>query len=109
MTTRTWEDRLKERIKEPNYGRESAMKEEIAELRAKLAEANEIIDQRNAMLSRGHAEFLQAITDPENQPSQFGTVTLKMYQDAIIGGTGVTKGGVRIDPRDMYPEKKPPG
>lgn len=54
---------------------------EIAELKAMLAESAEIIEQRNAMLSREHADFMQALTDPENQPSQFGTVTLEMYQD----------------------------
>ena len=40
----------------------------------------EVIEQRNAELSRGHADFMQAITDPENQPSQWGTVTLAMYE-----------------------------
>lgn len=40
----------------------------------------EVIEQRNAEIARGHADFMQAITDPENQPSQFGTVTLAMYE-----------------------------
>ena len=47
----------------------------------RIGELEAIVAQRNAMLSRGHADFMQALTDPENQPSQFGTVTLEMYQE----------------------------
>ena len=39
-----------------------------------------VIEQRNAEIKRGHDDFVQAITDPENQPSQWGTVTLAMYE-----------------------------
>lgn len=53
---------------------------QINVLTQKLAYANQVIDQRNAELSRGHADFMQALTDPENQPSQWGTVTLSAYQ-----------------------------
>lgn len=54
----------------------------VVELVEKLDYATDVIDQRNAMLSRGRADFMQALTDPENQPSQWGTVTLQMY-DAL--------------------------
>ena len=39
-----------------------------------------VIEQRNAEIKRGHDDFVQAITDPENQPSQWGTVTLALAQ-----------------------------
>lgn len=41
---------------------------------------SEVIEQRNTELSRGRDDFMQALTDPENQPSQWGTVTLEMYE-----------------------------
>ena len=34
-------------------------------------------------LAKERAAILQAITDPENQPSQFGTVTLAMYEALV--------------------------
>ena len=46
----------------------------------KLDYANQTIEQRNAELSRRYADFMQVLTDSENQPSQFGTVTLEMYE-----------------------------
>ena len=49
---------------------------------AEIAYANEVIEQRNAEIKRGHEDFIQAVTDPENQPSQFGTVTLAMHEAA---------------------------
>jgi len=52
----------------------------VVELVEKLGYANQVIDQRNAELSCGRADFMQALTDPENQPSQWGTVTLSAYQ-----------------------------
>lgn len=82
----------------------------IGELEAQVAYAKEVIEQRNAMLSRGHADFMQAITDPENQPSQFGTVTLAMYQGLEAQVSALTKAlngfianSCRVDwPADIY-------
>ena len=55
--------------------------EEMANaLIVKNAYLDNVIEQRNAELKRGHADFLQVVTDPENQPSQFDTVTLAMYE-----------------------------
>jgi hypothetical protein len=56
------------------------LQDNVKELVEKLDYATEVIGQRNAELSRGRADFMQALTDPENQPSQWGTVTLSVYQ-----------------------------
>lgn len=47
---------------------------------AKNAYLDGVIEQRNAEIKRGRDDFMQALTDPENQPSQWGTVTLEMYE-----------------------------
>lgn len=49
--------------------KQNAIAQEIDELRTRLAEVEKDADVMH-----------QAITDQENQPSQFGTVTLAMYQ-----------------------------
>ena len=54
--------------------------ERTSALIVKNAYLDGVVEQRNAQLKREHDEFVQAVTDPENQPSQWGTVTLAMYE-----------------------------
>ena len=71
---------LDERLRASHAVGRASRDAEVEALNAKLTYANEVIDQRNAEIKRGHDDFIQAVTDPENQPSQFWTVTPKLYE-----------------------------
>jgi hypothetical protein len=48
-----------------------------------INEAIAALKERLAQPEQERDEILQAITDPENQPSQFGTVTLEYHEEKI--------------------------
>jgi hypothetical protein len=49
----------------------------------RLEAAITALKERLAQPEQERDEILQAITDPENQPSQFGTVTLEYHQEKM--------------------------
>jgi hypothetical protein len=56
----------------------------VEEFAALLEEqATAALKERLAQPEQERDEILQAITDPENQPSQFGTVTLEYHEEKI--------------------------
>ena len=61
---------------------------------AAVLKASAEIDRLTRELAEARAErdaILQAITDPENQPSQYGTVTLAMYEKAAAERDALAK------------------
>ena len=75
------EDALRERLSELLTKSVNAIRGEPAEL--SLHSWHDLPELCNGLmekLARGHDDFIQTLTDPENQPSQWGTVTLAMYQ-----------------------------
>ena len=70
------------------------VREALLQMEAELDATNkqvEILSDALAESRREVASIMQAITDPENQPSQFGTVTLAyMQHEVATRGTVMT-------------------
>ena len=64
---------------------------------ADLADAAHDVRDENERLRADLASVHQAITDSENQPSQYGTVTLAMYEKAEAERDALAKDTWRLD------------
>ena len=62
----------------------AALKERLADPMREVQRLGQEIEQEPPQRTEQERdEILQAITDPENQPSQFGTVTLEYHQEKM--------------------------